>query len=129
MGSKFLGNANTDLTALQDGTFNLNISSAIIQTLSPNLPLKTTATKQLTSALIQLSDCAFIPLTNPSSADLSLAGYSITNINQTILSSNVAPVTPPINQLTVYSSGKKLRFKDDTTATYQVATSTDLASH
>jgi hypothetical protein len=105
------------------------MSSAIIQTLSPSLPLKTTATKQLTSALIQLADCAFTPLTNPSAADLNLAGYSVTNVNQAVMSSNVAPTTPATNQLTLYSSGKKLRYKDDTSSTYQVATSTDLTAY
>ena len=94
MGSKFLGSDSTNLSALVDGTFQLNVASAIIQSLAPSLPLKTTATKQLISGLIQLTDCNFSPLTNPASANLSLANYAITNVKETTLQSNAAPLTP-----------------------------------
>ena len=80
MGSKFLESDSTDLSALTDGTFNLNISSAVLQSLAPNLPVRTTGTRQLTSALIQLADCAFTPLTNPATANLNLAGYAVSNV-------------------------------------------------
>src|SRR5271166_789123 len=62
MGSRFLSSGNQTLT---DGTANINIQSAIIQDLLPNLPVRTTVGKKLTSGLIQVSDCAFTPLSDP----------------------------------------------------------------
>lgn len=62
MGSKFLNGGSSDLT---DGTAEINIGSAVIQNLLPNLPVRTTVGKQLTSGLIQLTDCAFNPITSP----------------------------------------------------------------
>ena len=129
MGSKFLGSDSTNLSALIDGTFQLNVASATIQSLAPSLPLKTTATKQLISGLIQLTDCAFAPLTNPASANLNLAGFSITNAKETTLQSNAAPSTPDPNMLTIYTSGNRLQYKHNTAATYQVANMTDLAGY
>src|SRR5689334_17799151 len=37
MGSRF---SQTDLSSLADGTFSINVSSAIIQTLAPSLPVR-----------------------------------------------------------------------------------------
>ncbi len=129
MGSKFLGGDDIDLTALQDGTFSLNCASAILQNLSPSLPVKTSATKQLTSGQIQVADCAFVPLTNPATSDLDLASNDITDINQLMLEANASPSTPAINNLTIYEAGDKLRYKDSAAATFQVATTTDIASY
>ena len=42
MGSKFLNGGASDLASLQDGTFPLNVASAIVQNLAPSLPVKTT---------------------------------------------------------------------------------------
>lgn len=130
MGSKFLSSDDSlDLTELQTGTFNLNVSSAVIQSLATSLPVRTNADRTLTSGLIQVSDCAFAPLTNPASENLDLASYAITDIKEMLLESNAAPSTPPADMLTIYTSADKLMYKDDTTATYQVATSTDLTSY
>ena len=71
MGSRFLNSGGTDLTALQDGLFQLNVSSAVIQTL---------ATKELVSGQIQLSDCNFVPLTNPAEGDFDLADHATTEL-------------------------------------------------
>ena len=103
MSSKFLSSGG-DLATLQIGVFPLNVASAVIQSLAPSLPLKTTATKQLVSGLIQLTDCAFAPLTNPASSNLNLANYAITNVKETSLQSNAAPSTPDPNMLTIYTS-------------------------
>ena len=128
MGSKFFGGSDSvDLTELQLGSFSVNLASAVIQTLAPNLPVRTNADRMLTSGLIQFSDCAFSPLTNPASENLDLASYAITDVKEILLESNVSPSTPPADMLTLYTSGDRLRYKDDTTATYQVATSGDLA--
>ena len=130
MGSKFLAaDSAVDLTELQLGTYPINIASAVIQSLAPNLPVRTNADRMVTSGLIQLTDCAFAPLTNPASANLNLANFAITNVKETSLQSNAAPSTPDPNMLTVYTSGDRLRYKDNTTATYQVATLSDLAAY
>ena len=102
--------------------FSLSIASAIIQNLAPSLPVRTTAAKQLISGQIQLTDCAFAPLTNPAAVNLDLASYTITDVKEMLLELNAAPSTPPADMLTLYTSGDRLRYKDDTTATYQVAT-------
>ena len=128
MGSKFLASdSSVDLTELQLGSFAINISTAVIQSLAVNLPIRTNADRMLTSGLIQLTDCAFVPLTNPASANLDLASYAITDVKEMLFEANVTPSTPPMDMLTLYTSGDRLRYKDVTMATYQVATSADLA--
>ena len=95
MGSKFLSGGGSDLSVLLDGTFSLNVSSAIIQTLTPSFPVKTSATKELVSGQIQLSDCNFVPLTNPAEEDLDLGEHAITDISELLLTANATPSTPP----------------------------------
>jgi hypothetical protein len=57
MSSKFLYSTPTaDLASLQDGTFKLNVASATIDELTPNLPVKSDANGKLVSGLIQGSD-------------------------------------------------------------------------
>jgi hypothetical protein len=129
MGSRFLSGNATDLSSLADGSFALNVASAEVQSLSANLPIRTDASRELISGLIQLSDCNFVPLTNPSSTNLDLADFAITDIKELLLTANAAPSTPPAGTLTLYASGEKLMYKDDTTATFQVATSIDLAAY
>ena len=75
MGSKFLISETTDLSSLQDGTFSLNVATILDQALAPNLPVKTDATKQLTSGLIELDDCAFTPLANPYAGTISARDF------------------------------------------------------
>src|SRR5690606_1379523 len=124
MGSRFLNSGGTDLTALQDGLFQLNVSSAVIQTLTPSLPVKTSATKELVSGQIQLSDCNFVPL-----EDLDLGEHAITDISELLLIANGDASTPPEDMLTLYTNNSKLRYTDDTGTEYQVATSTDIGSY
>lgn len=62
MGSKFLSGGTADLT---DGTAEINIRTATIQSLLPNLPVRTSNSRQLTSGLIGLSDLSFTPLATP----------------------------------------------------------------
>ena len=96
MGSKFLGgDDSTDLAELQLGTFPINISSAVVQSLAGSLPVRTNADRMLTSGLIQLTDCNFSPLTNPASENLDLASYAITDVKEMLLESNATPSTPP----------------------------------
>ena len=88
----FLDDGSGDLSALQDGTFSLNVASAVISNTTPSRPLRTDASRKVTSGLIQVADCAFTPLTNPATADLSLAGYKLTNtgsITQPAANSNI----------------------------------------
>ena len=102
MGSKFLSSSDgVDLTELQLGVFPLNVASAVIQSLAVSLPVRTNADRMLTSGLIQVADCAFIPLTNPATANLDLASYAINNAKQMLLASNATPTTPATNMLTV----------------------------
>lgn len=126
MSSKFLyGGA--DLSALQDGSFPINVASAIVQNLGASLPVKTDASKKLTTGLIQLADCNFVPLTNPATADLSMGTHSLTNTASIQLNANAAPTTPAAGVLTVYEAGDKLHYKDSAATTYQVATTADLS--
>ena len=129
MGSKFLSSGGGDLAALQDGSLALNVSSAIIQTLTPSYPVKTSATKELVSGLISLADCSFVPITNPMAVDLDMGNNDITDVTSLLLTSNPTPATPPIGMLTLYESGDKLRYKNSSAATFQVATNTDLGSY
>ena len=128
MSSKFLSSGG-DLSTLQIGVFPLNVASAVVQSLAPSLPVKTTASKELVSGLIQVADCAFIPLTNPATVNLNLASYAINNVKEMLFALNAAPSTPPANLLTIYTNASKLQYKDDTTATYQIATTSDIASY
>src|SRR5690554_2179857 len=129
MGSKFLSGGGSDLSVLLDGTFSLNVSSAIIQTLTPSFPVKTSATKELVSGQIQLSDCNFVPLTNPAEEDLDLGEHAITDISELLLIANGDASTPPEDMLTLYTNNSKLGYIDDTGTAYQVATSTDIGSY
>ena len=84
MGSRFLSvnDSSGGLSSLQDATFDLNVKSAKIEGLTPNLPVKTdTASKKLISAKITLSDIDAPLLTNPSTADFDLANHSINGVN------------------------------------------------
>ena len=128
MGSKFLSSSTAgNLEELQSGNFSVNVASVAIQSLAPSLPLRTNANKELISGLIQLNDCNFNPVSNPSSTDLDLASYAITDVKQILLENNVTPSTLPADMLTLYTNGDRLRYKD-TTATYQVTTSGSLAA-
>ena len=92
MSSKFLYSAPvSDLTTLSDGTFALDIASAKISELTPNLPIKTDVNGKLVSSLIQPSDINGGILSNPLGGDLNLGnfdvlgqmGLSLKNINST----------------------------------------------
>ena len=93
MGSKFLGTDSNNLEVLQDGSFVLNVASADIQSLVPNMPVRSSATRELVSGLIGVSDCNFTPLTNPAAGDLNMDNNSITNAQQIGLPQNSNPST------------------------------------
>ena len=76
----FLDDGSGELSTLQDGTFSLNVASAVIGDTTPGQPLRINASRKVTSGLIQLADCSFTPLTNPAVANLSMAGYQLTNV-------------------------------------------------
>ena len=62
MSSPFLTDGDTDLSVLQDGTFTINVAAATVGDTVPGLPLHVDSRRKVTSGLIQLADCAFIPL-------------------------------------------------------------------
>ena len=76
----FLDDGSGDLSALQDGTFPLNVASVVISNTTPSQPLRTDASRKITTGLIQVADCAFTPLTNPATTNLNLASYAINNV-------------------------------------------------
>ena len=90
--SKFLSGGNQDLT---DGTAELNIRSATLQSLVPNLPVRTTGGLQLTSGLIGLSDLSFSPLISPFPGTLQAENFitqyntSPINLNNYIIANNI----------------------------------------
>lgn len=62
MSSPFLLGGAFDLSVLQDGSTPINVASAVVGDLAPSLPVHTDASRQLTSGLIQASDCGFDPV-------------------------------------------------------------------
>jgi len=128
MGSKFLGTGTNDLSALQDGSFALNVASADIQSLVPSMPVRTSATHSLVSGLIGVADCSFTPLTNPSTGELDMNYNTIINTYQMSLTQNGDVITPPIGSISIFNNGG-LRFVDASNTTYTVATTGDLASY
>ena len=83
MSSRFLSrDSAVSLGSLQDGSFGLNVKSAKIEDLIPNMPVKTdTESKKLISAKITLSDIDAPLISNPSTADFDLANHSINSVN------------------------------------------------
>ncbi len=128
MGSKFLGTSTNDLSSLQDGSFALNVASADVQSLVPSMPVRTSATRALTSGLIGVEDCNFTPLTNPTSVDLDMNNNRIINTYQMSLTQNGDAITPPVGSISIFNNGG-LRFVDASNITYAVATTGDLASY
>jgi hypothetical protein len=64
---------------------------------------------------IQVSDCAFTPLTSPAP--------------EIEFSENATPTTPATNGLTLFTHSSTLQYVDDTSTIHQVATSTDLGAY
>jgi len=128
MSSKFLSGG-SDLTSLQDGSFALDVSSAVIQGLTPDMPVRTSASKALTSGLIQTADCNFVPITNPSTATLDMNYYNIDNVTELRLSNDGDATTPPPGNINVYNASDTLKYQDSTGTVHQVAITTDLAGY
>lgn len=57
--------SSTSLEELTNGSFNLNVSTAKIETLTPGLPVKSSSDKELVSGLIDIDEVSFTPITNP----------------------------------------------------------------
>lgn len=129
MGSKFLGTNSNNLEVLQDGSFVLNVASADIQSLVPNMPVRASATRELVSGLIGVSDCNFTPLTNPVSSDLNMDNNSVTNAQQIGLPQNSSPSTPSAGSLNVYNDGGNLKIIDSSSTIQTVATTAAFASY
>ena len=79
MSNAFLSSGGS-LSALTQGTFNLDVASVVDRGLTPGLPVAVSSNQTLVTRLITPSDLSFTPLTNPATADLSLAGYKLTNV-------------------------------------------------
>lgn len=136
MGSKFLEGSSTDLTSLQNGTFALNVDSSIIQSLTPSLPVRSTADKLLTSGQIQLADCNFTPLTNPATSNLAMATFNILNAGSISGSVNSRSANDILSCATSGTSGNVLTFtgtakvaQDSGTALSSLATTASLANY
>lgn len=97
MSSVFLGNTGGE-TDLDDGTADIFVNSVKVSDLQPNLPVKTTPTKGLTSSLLNISDTA-----NLQSA---LDNKTTLNFNHT-----TTPTIPPAGQITVYSKSDDKLYK------------------
>jgi hypothetical protein len=80
MSSKFLSSAQTgSLSALQDGTFVINVAEATIQDATPNLPLRTNGDKKIVSGLIQVSDINASIVLNPFIGTLKASDFETDN--------------------------------------------------
>lgn len=128
MGSKFLGTSTNDLSALEDGSFALNVATADIQSLVPSMPVRASATRELVSGLIEVADCNFTPLTNPATGDLDMNNNNITNTRQLALVQNGDVSTPPVNTINIYNnSGPK--YIDSSSNVYTFATTDNLTAY
>ena len=102
MSSPFLiSNGGTSLAALQDGSTGIFVSSCKVANLGTNLPVKTDLSKNLVTGQITLSDCNFVPITNPYTGTLTatvdvLAG---TNSLNTAYSNSVTALATASNCL------------------------------
>ena len=80
MSSKFLSSdSSTNLSALQDGTFELSVASASVSDLTPSLPVKTNTDKKLVSGLIELADIDATLVTNPFVGTLKASDFETDN--------------------------------------------------
>lgn len=128
MTSRFLSGNSTDLSALQDGSFALNVASAAVADLAPGLPVRVGLDHSLVSGQITVADCAFTPSTNPATSDLDIAGHKITGIDEAVFNQNSAPATVPFGQIGVYADTGRLYTMTGSTPA-AVATLTDLGSY
>jgi len=89
MSSKFLQGGGS--SGLEDGTANININSATIQSLQPNFPIKTNSSKTLVSTLLATSDTVGLDTALSEKATL---GF----VNQ-----GSSPATPSAGNITLFS--------------------------
>ena len=80
MSSKFLdsGSGGGDLSALQNGSFEANLGTLAVDSLTPNDLVRANADKKLISTLVEPSDLNFSVLTNPLAAELVADGVQVT---------------------------------------------------
>lgn len=129
MSSRFLIGSSGDLTSLQDGSFAANVASLILQNVTPNMPVKTDAARQLVTGFIQLADCNFVPITNPVSANIDMADYSITDLRESLYTNNTTPSTPAMDMINVFANNDRLCYRDDTATSYVLATQSELGNY
>ena len=92
MGSKFLESGDaTDLSSLQDGSFDAYLGSIRIDDTTPNQTVRINADKKLVSSLIEQSDLNFSVLTNPNPSNLVSDGVEVTTGN--VLKANTVQPT------------------------------------
>lgn len=60
---------------------------------------------------------------------INMGNNNITNTKSLFLANNASPDTVPTDNVLLYTSGDRLRYKDDTASVFQVATTTDLNSY
>lgn len=82
--SKFLSTGSSGaITQLQDGTSYINVTTATINGLAPNLPVKSGADRSLTSSLLSAADLDFTPLANPFGGTLQVSSDIQANYDTT----------------------------------------------
>jgi hypothetical protein len=82
--SKFLSSGSGGgVQQLQDGTSYINVSTAFINNLAPNQPVKSGADRSLTSSLLSPSDLDFAVLSNPFAGTLQASGDIEANYDTT----------------------------------------------
>ena len=88
MSNKFLQSGDdTDLTSLQDGSFQAYLGSLRVDDTTPNQMVRMNANKELVSTLVEQSDLNFSVLTNPNPSVLVTDGLDIANGNDINFSS------------------------------------------
>jgi len=133
MSSKFLsgGGATAEIIALlNNGTQTLNVASITDLGLIPNLPVAANASKKLIGRQIGVADINFAVLSNPMTTDLSLGGFSLTNvlnIDGTAAANFVSTASTGVSgDVCTFSSGKVVQ--DSGVLLSSLATTASLAN-
>ena len=129
MSSKFLdgGSGGGDLSALQNGSFEANLGTLAVDSLTPNDLVRANADKKLISTLVEPSDLNFSVLTNPLAAELVADGVQITAGN--VLKTDSIQATTPSSTLNIegYSEITTTRPLTVASITSTASTANDLA--
>jgi hypothetical protein len=112
MSSPFLefGDSGDVIAQLQSGLVPINVASIVDQSVAPSSVLRAAADRSITSGLVTPADLSFVPLSDPATADLDMAGHSLTNVTNI----NGSPLTNLVTNVGAAVSGDVAIFSGST---------------